>query len=148
MPPYGAVQAYPPMLTETYSEYLSSAPVSVSLPLMMHFSDAIKQDTGYPSGEPVDEGLLLYTGYSGCPLPGVDLSTRQPSPCDQIPHVSASSLHSTAPIEPVANGFVWHRQSFYRSHMTTHPPGRTWGAATPTRPRPCRCMVCLAFSSA
>jgi hypothetical protein len=60
MPPYGAVEEYHPMPTEIYPEYLSLAPVWVSLPLMTYFSDAIKQETGYPGSGPVDEGLPPY----------------------------------------------------------------------------------------
>ena len=90
MPQYGAVQGYRPMPTDTYAEYLTPAPVPVTLPSMTHFSDAIKRETGYPGG-PVDEGLPPYLSYSGYPIPGVDLGAGQPSPYDQMPHVSASS---------------------------------------------------------
>ncbi len=94
MPPYEFVQGSHLMPTETYPEYLSLEPVSVSLPVVTHFSDAITQKTGYEGSGPVDEDLPPYMSYSSYPLPCVDLITGQPSSCDQMPHVSASSLRS------------------------------------------------------
>lgn len=103
MPSYGAVPGYRPMPTETYPDYLTPAPVPVTLPSMTHFSDAIKREptaTGYPGG-PVDESALPpYMSYGGYPLPGgVDLGAGQPSPYDQMPHtppLSQSYDHSAA----------------------------------------------------
>ena len=82
---YGAVQGYRTMAPEPYPDYLSAAPVPVSLPSMTHFSDAIKRDPSYP----VDEAMPPYMSYGGYPVPGVDIT--HPSPYDQMPHVSASS---------------------------------------------------------
>ena len=101
MPPYGAVQGYRPMPTESYPEYLSPPSVPVTLPSMTHFSDAIKREAGYPGGA-VEEGLP-YMSYNGYPLPGIDMSAGHPSPYDQMPHVSASSSSSArhpAPLPP------------------------------------------------
>ena len=95
MPPYGAVQSYRPMATDSYPEYLTPAPVPVTLPSMTHFSDAIKREASYP-GAPVDDGMPPYMSYNGYPLPGVDLSAGHPSPYDQMPHVSASSSSSSS----------------------------------------------------
>jgi hypothetical protein len=110
MPSYGPVQAYRPMPTESYPEYLSPPPVPVTLPSMTHFSDAIKRETGYP-GASMDEGMPPYMSYSGYPIPGVDLgAAAQPSPYDQMPHVSASSSsRSPAPITtPPLQGIAYH----------------------------------------
>ena len=109
MPQYGAVHAqYRPMPTDTYAEYLTPAPVPVTLPSMTHFSDAIKRESGYPGG-PVDEGLPPYLSYSGYPILGVDMGAGQPSPYDQMPHVSASSARSPAPIiSPLQQGIAYH----------------------------------------
>jgi hypothetical protein len=100
MPPYGAVQGYRPMPTESYPEYLSPPPVPVTLPSMTHFSDAIKRETtGYPGGQ-VEEGMPYMT-YNGYQLPGIDMSAGHPSPYDQMPHVSASSsARHPAPLPP------------------------------------------------
>lgn len=95
MPPYGAVQSYRPMATDSYPEYLTPAPVPVTLPSMTHFSDAIKREASYP-GATVDDGMPPYMSYNGYPLPGVDLSAGHPSPYDQMPHVSASSSSSSS----------------------------------------------------
>ncbi len=109
MPQYAAVQGYRPMPTDSYPEYLTPAPVPVTLPSMTHFSDAIKRETGYPGG-PVDDGMPPYLSYSGYPIPGVvDLGAGQPSPYDQMPHVSASSSRSPAPIiPPLQQGIAYH----------------------------------------
>ncbi len=110
MPPYGPVQGSPLMPIETYPEYLSLEPVSVSLPVMTHFSDAITEKTGYEGSGPIDEDLPPYMSYSGYPLPGVDLITGQPSPWDQMPHVSASSLRSLVLITSL-QGIAYHVRS-------------------------------------
>ncbi|KAK4157060.1 hypothetical protein C8A00DRAFT_12050 [Chaetomidium leptoderma] len=101
MAPYGAVQGYRPMPTESYPEYLSpaAAAVPVTLPSMTHFNDAIKREpAAYPAG-PVEESMHYMT-YSGYSLPGVDMSAgHHPSPYDQMPHtppLSHSYDHSAA----------------------------------------------------
>ncbi|KAK3381458.1 hypothetical protein B0H63DRAFT_205778 [Podospora didyma] len=78
--PYGSVQQYRPVTTESYQEYMSP-PVPVTLPSMTHFSDALKRDPGYPGA---DDNLpyMSYPSY----MPGVDMSAGAPSPYDQMPH--------------------------------------------------------------
>jgi hypothetical protein len=94
MPSDGAVRGYQPMPTETYPECLS-----------VHFSDVIKPETAYLGG-PMDEGMPPFVSYSGYPIPGVDLGAVQPFPDDQMPHVSASSSRSPAPIVPPLPGIA------------------------------------------
>ncbi len=89
MPSDGAVRGYRPMPTEMYPEYLS--------PPAVHFSDATKPETAYLGG-PMDDSMPPFMSYSGYPIPGVDLDAAQPSPYDQMPHVSTSSSRSPAPI--------------------------------------------------
>ena len=107
MPPYEAVQGSHLMLTETYSKYLSLKPVSVSLPVVTYFSDAISQKTGYEGSEPVDEDLPPYMSYSGHPLPGVDLSTGQPSPWTStgVPPTNGWTFCSRS--QPLTSSTIW-----------------------------------------
>ena len=91
--PMSTYSTYLPAPEEvTYPKYLSLGSVSASLSLVTHMSDPISQETGYQGSGPVDEDMPPYMSYSGYPLPGVDLSSGQPSTWDEIPHVSASSL--------------------------------------------------------
>ncbi|KAK3350088.1 hypothetical protein B0T25DRAFT_549773 [Lasiosphaeria hispida] len=79
MPPYPGVQNY--RTTESYPEYLTPAPVPVTLPSMTHFSDALKRESGFAGA---DEGMPYMTSYGY--LPGVDMSAGVPSPYDHMPH--------------------------------------------------------------
>ena len=100
MSSYGAVQGYRTMATEPYTDYLSAPAVSVSLPPMTHFSDAIKREPSY-AGAAVEDPMPPYMSYGGYPVPGVDITTAgHPSPYDQMPHVSASSSPPPQPPFP------------------------------------------------
>ncbi|KAK0629100.1 hypothetical protein B0T17DRAFT_614926 [Bombardia bombarda] len=66
MAPYGSVPAYRPMPTESYPEYLAATTVSVTLPSMTHFSDALKREPCYP------EDNLPYLPYNGY-IQGVEM---------------------------------------------------------------------------
>jgi len=84
------------MITESYPEYLTPAPVAVTLPSMTHFHDAIaKRDYGFAG----HDDNLSYTHYQSPYIPGVDMNTGTHQPYDNMPNtppLSHSYDHSAA----------------------------------------------------
>ena len=96
LPSYGASQSYRSMVTETYPDYLA-ATVSVALPSMTHFSDAIKRE---PPSFPADDSLSPYMNYANY-MSGLDITAGAPSPYDHSnPHVSCTRYQPPPPPPP------------------------------------------------
>ncbi|KAK3333720.1 hypothetical protein B0T19DRAFT_459078 [Cercophora scortea] len=93
MAPYGSVQSYRPMATDSYPDYMHASAVPVTLPSMTHFNDALKRESSFNGDE-----SLPYLGYHPYLPGGVDMSAGA-SPYDQMPHtppLSHSFDHSRA----------------------------------------------------
>ncbi|KAK4190816.1 transcription factor, partial [Podospora australis] len=89
---------YRPMMPEPYPEYLTAAPVpvSVTLPPMTHFHDAMNR--GYGG----HDDNISYAQYSAPYVPGVDMNTANHHPYDNMPNteniVADGCLTQTPPL--------------------------------------------------